>query len=138
MRTTTFTYARSLWFVYQNLASDRILLSPSILDSSTSMNDACFSLAEQLVSRVAASLSEDQRAYLIHHVGGSREFGVYEVRREAEDYAVSVVCRDAYHQTASWTPGSRLDELPTYTIWLDTVAQTPSPTPTCQSLRPDP
>lgn len=90
--------------------------------------------AEQLVNNLTRSLSGEQSAYLIHHTGGSREFGIYQLRNVDGQPAMSVVCRDVYHQTADWTRGTALADLPTYTIWVDTIAQTSADTPACRAL----
>ncbi len=84
--------------------------------------------ARALLDHLAEALAEGEMAVLVHHAGGRRGFGLYELRREGEGRIVRVRCRDVYESTATDA------EAETYDTWLDREASGPAQPPACTEL----
>ncbi|MDP2341192.1 MAG: hypothetical protein Q8O67_09550 [Deltaproteobacteria bacterium] len=84
---------------------------------------------ERFMLSLHSALAVGQKAYLIHHVGAHRSFGLYLAEGGAKAAKVSTICRDPYSSTATnKTPGAP------YEIWLDGVTTTTKPPPRCHYL----
>jgi hypothetical protein len=79
---------------------------------------------ERMMASLHATLAVGQKAYLIHHVGAHRAFGLYVAEGGEKAVKVTTVCRDPYSSTATnKDPGAP------YEIWLDGVTTTTKKAP---------
>ncbi len=89
----------------------------------------------QLTQRMSDSLHKNRAAYLIHHVGGRQNFGIYKLEKKnnKRGFSISTICRDKYLQTGFRNPDDKDWTAPPYDIYLDKVTTTKRPT-SCQYL----
>jgi len=84
-----------------------------------------------LMDRTAASLKTGQRALFIHHVGGWKLFGIYEMEKinKSGEYSLKTVCKDQYKSVLR-----SADETPAvYLTYFDKESAEVNPN-TCYSL----
>jgi len=83
---------------------------------------------DTLMESLGGALEVGQHAYLIHHVGGYPNYGIYDLSCTEDGCGVETVCRDVYVATAIGATE------PTYDTYFETVTKTKGAAPSCRSL----
>lgn len=103
-----------------------LFLSNAIEDMYTSKEEF-----DSLLKHLNQSLDAGERALLIHHVGGWKLFGVYELSAiKDNNFSIRTLCKDRYLSRGRSSDGNRAVEYRTHFEAL-TVTRNP---PTCASL----
>lgn len=83
---------------------------------------------KELRRRLKEQMTPGQRAVIVHHVGGSTTFGLYQAKRTAKRLRITTLCKDPYSRAyrRKWIP---------YEIYLDKVSSNRTrEIPSCKKL----
>jgi hypothetical protein len=82
----------------------------------------------ELRRQLRTQMTPGQRAVIVHHVGGSHTFGLYQIERRAKRLRISTLCKDPFARARrrKWLP---------YEIYLDKISRNRKRTiPSCKKL----